>query len=56
MRSWLAKRIILLNGRDLVSCASEMHAQAVLQLDEERGDGHGRRHYHYEVRDQRQSR
>ena len=36
MRSWLAKRIILLNGRDLVSCASEMHAQAVLQLDEER--------------------
>lgn len=36
MRSWLAKIIILLNGRDLVSCVSEMHAQAALQLDEER--------------------
>ena len=42
MRSWLAKRIILLNGRDLVSCVSEMHRTRVareqqLRWDEEKG-------------------
>lgn len=42
MRSWLAKIIILLNSRDLVSCVSEMHRTRVareqqLRWDEEKG-------------------
>ena len=42
MRSWLAKIIILLNGRDLVSCVSEMHRTRLareqqLRWDEEKG-------------------
>ena len=41
MRSWLAKRIILLNGRDLVSCDKRITRSFALQTESRRQSPRG---------------